>query len=142
MPGTQNAAPRNPDQDASAEVDTDEQLMSDFSRGAPGAFDELFSRYKQPIFGFFRRRVLDPAHATVDVQLNEEFKARLDSPDDAVATRMQNAFVAGYRNASRTILGIVLFCEEYGPAILIWLAILGTPILLLRRRYRRAKSRL
>jgi len=50
MPGTPNDA-------------TDEQLMLAFSRGSTDAFAELFSRYKQPLFGFFRRRVPDPAHA-------------------------------------------------------------------------------
>lgn len=42
---------------------SDEQLMLAFSKGSPDAFTELFSRYKQPIYGFFRRRVADPAHA-------------------------------------------------------------------------------
>jgi RNA polymerase sigma-70 factor (ECF subfamily) len=42
---------------------TDEQLMLAFSCGSADAFTELFSRYKQPLFGFFRRRVSDPAHA-------------------------------------------------------------------------------
>ena len=41
----------------------DEQLMAAFSCGVPGAFDELFLRYKQPLFGFFRRRVADAAQA-------------------------------------------------------------------------------
>ncbi len=42
---------------------TDEQLMVAFARGSSDAFAELFSRYKQPLFGFFRRRVPDPGHA-------------------------------------------------------------------------------
>ena len=42
---------------------TDEQLMLAFSRGSRDAFAELFSRYKQPVFGFFRRRIVDPAQA-------------------------------------------------------------------------------
>lgn len=42
---------------------SDEQLMAAFSQGATAAFDELFLRYKQPVFGFFRRRVLDVAQA-------------------------------------------------------------------------------
>jgi RNA polymerase sigma-70 factor (ECF subfamily) len=44
-------------------VASDEQLMAAFSRGSNDAFAELFSRYKQPIFGFFRRRLRDPAQA-------------------------------------------------------------------------------
>jgi RNA polymerase sigma-70 factor (ECF subfamily) len=42
---------------------SDEQLMVEFARGATGAFEELFARYKQPLYGFFRRRVADPTHA-------------------------------------------------------------------------------
>jgi len=42
---------------------TDEQLMVAFARGSSDAFTSLFQRYKQPLFGFFRRRVPDPAQA-------------------------------------------------------------------------------
>jgi hypothetical protein len=80
--------------------------------------------------------------ATVDIQLSEEFKARLVSPGDSVSARMSHAMVAGYRNAVDTVLGIVLFLEEYGPAIAIWLALLGIPAVFIRRRYRRAKARI
>jgi RNA polymerase sigma-70 factor (ECF subfamily) len=36
---------------------SDEVLMSEFQRGSRQALDELFLRYREPIFGFFRRRV-------------------------------------------------------------------------------------
>lgn len=55
---SENPAVANP-----AAVQTDEQLMVAFSRGSTEVFSELFSRYKQPVFGFFRRRVADPAQA-------------------------------------------------------------------------------
>jgi RNA polymerase sigma-70 factor (ECF subfamily) len=42
---------------------SDERLMLAFSQDSSEAFTELFHRYKQPIYGFFRRRVADPAHA-------------------------------------------------------------------------------
>jgi RNA polymerase sigma-70 factor (ECF subfamily) len=42
---------------------SDERLMLAFSQGSSEAFTELFHRYKQPIYGFFRRRVADPAQA-------------------------------------------------------------------------------
>lgn len=58
-----NDAPGNPEAENPATPDSDEQLMLAFSRGSAEAFGELFSRYKQPLFGFFRRRVADPAHA-------------------------------------------------------------------------------
>lgn len=56
-------APENPDADESAPSLTDEQLMVAFARGSSDAFTSLFQRYKQPLFGFFRRRVLDSAQA-------------------------------------------------------------------------------
>jgi RNA polymerase sigma-70 factor (ECF subfamily) len=54
---------RNPEPVSPATEGNDEQLMVAFSRGSMDAFSELFSRYKQPLFGFFCRRVPDPAQA-------------------------------------------------------------------------------
>ena len=48
--------------DASTGV-SDERLMLAFSKGSSDAFTELFSRYKQPIYGFFRRRVAECTQA-------------------------------------------------------------------------------
>ena len=78
--------------------------------------------------------------ATVEIQLSEEFKAQLNAPSSSAANRIHNAFVAGIRNASATLLGIVFFFEEYGPVLLIWLAILSLPVLLILRRYRKARG--
>src|SRR5205823_14796498 len=39
---------------------SDERLMLAFSQGSSEAFTEIFSRYKQPIYGFFRRRINEP----------------------------------------------------------------------------------
>ena len=39
------------------------------------------------------------------------------------------------------LLGILLFFEEYGPTLLIWLAILALPVFLAWRRYRRLHSK-
>lgn len=47
----------------SDEHPSDEQLMGAFARGSSDAFSELFARYKQPLFGFFWRRVADRAQA-------------------------------------------------------------------------------
>lgn len=43
--------------------DTDEQLMASFARGSADAFNELFARYRQAVFGFFCRRMADRAQA-------------------------------------------------------------------------------
>ena len=42
---------------------TDEQLMLEFQGGLCEAFTELFQRYREPIYGFFRRRLDDAARA-------------------------------------------------------------------------------
>ncbi|HTC95397.1 MAG TPA: sigma-70 family RNA polymerase sigma factor [Terriglobales bacterium] len=36
---------------------SDEALMLDFQRGSQPAFEELFARYRGPLYGFFRRRL-------------------------------------------------------------------------------------
>src|SRR5580698_1083616 len=65
---TMNDSPVKPQPNAavlgpSAEHPSDEQLMLSFSQGSADAFSELYSRYKQPLFGFFRRRLADASHA-------------------------------------------------------------------------------
>ena len=42
---------------------SDERLMLAFAQGSSDAFTELFGRYQQPVYGFFRRRVADSARA-------------------------------------------------------------------------------
>ncbi len=63
MPGTKNDAARDTNSDGPQSVASDEQLMVAFSRGSTDSFGELFSRYKEPMFGFFRRRLRDSAQA-------------------------------------------------------------------------------
>lgn len=36
---------------------SDEALMMEFQRGSREAFEELFARYREPLYGFFRRRL-------------------------------------------------------------------------------------
>jgi RNA polymerase sigma-70 factor, ECF subfamily len=66
-----NGTPSNPSNPAASATPpaststgvSDERLMLAFSKGSSDAFTELFSRYKQPIYGFFRRRVAESGHA-------------------------------------------------------------------------------
>ena len=78
--------------------------------------------------------------ASVDLHLAEEYKEQFAAPSASVSTQIRNAFVSGMRSAAATLLGLVLFIEEAGPVILIWLAILAWPAVLLWRRYRRLRS--
>src|SRR5205085_6857284 len=52
---------------------TDESLMLKFQRGSRQAFEELFARYREPVHGFFRRR-LDNNQRAEDL-LQETFLA-------------------------------------------------------------------
>lgn len=38
-------------------METDEALMLDFKGGSRDAFETLFGRYREPVYGFFRRRL-------------------------------------------------------------------------------------
>ena len=44
-------------------MDTDDQLVLEFQKGSQEAFRELFERYREPLYGFFRRRLDNPARA-------------------------------------------------------------------------------
>ncbi|MGA2047436.1 MAG: DUF4349 domain-containing protein [Terracidiphilus sp.] len=79
--------------------------------------------------------------ASVDLYLNEEYKEQFGTPSTPASTRIGNAFVTGLRNAASMLLGMVLFIEEAGPVVLIWLVILGVPALVVWRRYRRMKAK-
>jgi Domain of unknown function (DUF4349)/Putative zinc-finger len=77
--------------------------------------------------------------ATIDLQLTEQYVASLEPPAPSVGNRMHNAFVAGIEHAGAMLLGIVLWFEEFGPALLIVLAIFALPAVLLVRRYRKMR---
>ena len=80
---------------------TDEELISAFRRGSSDAFDDLFARYREPIWRFFRRRVSDPARA-------EELS--------------QDTFVALVQNAARYVPSAPFRRYLFGIAFNIWLA--------------------
>ena len=49
--------------DAPDGMNTDEVLMLEFQLGSRPAFEELYSRYNGPLYGFFRRRLESPQRA-------------------------------------------------------------------------------
>jgi len=78
--------------------------------------------------------------ATIDLKLAEEYKARLNTPAPSLLMQLRNAAVNGFRNAFESLLALVLFLAEFGPSLLLWLALLGIPARRLWKRYRRAQS--
>jgi chromosome segregation ATPase len=75
--------------------------------------------------------------ASVELSLEEQYKAEFRAPD-SVGTQLRNALVAGYGNARDAVLGLVLFAEEYGPAMMVWGILLALPGVWVWRRYRQA----
>lgn len=81
------------------------------------------------------------SYATVQLQLNEEYRAQLDSGAVSTGTRMRNALVEGFRNLGDGALGIVLFVFAYAPSILFWLALIGLPSWFGWRRFKARRER-
>jgi RNA polymerase sigma-70 factor, ECF subfamily len=52
---------------------SDEALMLEFQRGSREAFEELFARYRGPLYGFFRRRLEN--HERAEEMAQETFLA-------------------------------------------------------------------
>ncbi|HLK22981.1 MAG TPA: sigma-70 family RNA polymerase sigma factor [Bryobacteraceae bacterium] len=75
---------------------SDEALMLEFQGGSREAFEELFARYREPLYGFFRRRL--------------ESKARADD-------LMQETFLAVIRATSRYQPRALVRTYLYGIAI-------------------------
>jgi DNA-binding transcriptional regulator YhcF (GntR family) len=77
--------------------------------------------------------------ASVEIALAEQYKAEFRAPD-SVGAQLRNAFVTGLGNARDAVLGIVLFAEEYGPALLVWCVVLGLPGWWMWRRWQRVRG--
>ena len=60
---TRNSVDETEARNDSEQQETDEQLMVAFVRGSTDAFSALFLRYRQPVYGFFCRRIVDRSHA-------------------------------------------------------------------------------
>lgn len=78
--------------------------------------------------------------ATIDLRLSEEYKVKLESAAPSFSTEFHNALVNGYRNVADTLVALILFFAEYGPILLFWIALLGTPSWLVWRRWRQAST--
>jgi RNA polymerase sigma-70 factor (ECF subfamily) len=87
-----------PDHDnGSAPPQSDEQLMLRYARGETVAFTTLFHRYRQPVFGFFRRRVSD--YALAEELTQETFIAILRGAGEYQPTALFRTYLyaIGYR---------------------------------------------
>jgi hypothetical protein len=75
--------------------------------------------------------------ATIDLNLAEEYKAKIGSTSPSISTRFHNALVSGWRSAVESVVGVVLFIVEDGPVAMLWLLVLAPLVWFLRRRWLR-----
>ncbi len=76
--------------------------------------------------------------ATINLTINEEYKAKVSGSAPAIGIRLHNATVAGFQSAASSALGIILWLIEIMPSLLLGAAILGFPAWWLWRRTQRA----
>lgn len=74
------------------------------------------------------------SYATVQVELNEEYRKRLSTTSKG--TKIWNALVEGLGNLEDGAVAALIFLLAFGPSILLWLAVLALPAWLIWRRYR------
>jgi len=85
----------NPNSETEVPAETDEQLMLAFAGGRSDAFSELFQRYKQPLYGFFRRRLAESAHAQAEELTQETFLAILRAASRYEKTALFKTYLYG-----------------------------------------------
>ena len=76
--------------------------------------------------------------ATLEVRVNEEYKAHLTAAAPSASGRVWNAAVEGYRNVVDSLTGSVIVLLSWGPWLLVWGSILFFPVRFAGRRWRKA----
>jgi DNA repair exonuclease SbcCD ATPase subunit len=80
------------------------------------------------------------AFATLQVELREEYKAQLEIPN-SLGGRLRNTLVEGFRTATDSLVGVVMFLLSVGPFLLLWALILFLPARYVWRRVRARQSK-
>ncbi len=75
-------------------------------------------------------------YATVQVDLNEEYRQVLGSGPVTTGTKIRNAAVEGFTNLEDGAVALVVFVFAVGPSLLFWLAILLVPGWFIWKRFR------
>jgi hypothetical protein len=75
---------------------------------------------------------------SIALTVHEVYSAQFAGTTPSLKNQLRNATVSGLREAWLCLLGIILFLMGYGPALLLWTAILFLPGRFLFRRLRQA----
>lgn len=80
------------------------------------------------------------AFASMQLKLNEEYKAQLEMTPPSTGTRLRNAMVSGYQRVAESAFETVFFLLDYGPSLLFWGLVLYWPGRLAWRRWQAARA--
>jgi Domain of unknown function (DUF4349)/Putative zinc-finger len=78
--------------------------------------------------------------ATVQLSVQEEYKASLQGAPPSTVTRLRNAAVDGYRSLIESVIGIGVFALQAVPILLLWGIILFLPARWMWKRLRRTAA--
>ena len=65
--------------------------------------------------------------SSIALTVREQYSAQFAGATPSLKNQFRNATVNGLREAWLSLLGIILFLMGYGPALLLWTAILFLP---------------
>jgi len=74
---------------------------------------------------------------SLEVKITEDYRAELQMPPDSIFGRFRNAAITGYKSMVEGVVSVVLFLLAYGPALLLWTALLFFPVRFAWKRFRR-----
>jgi hypothetical protein len=80
------------------------------------------------------------AFTAIDLNLTEEFQARLGGGSPLLGLRVRNALASGYHSAEGGLLDAFVFLLSVGPNLIIWTLILFWPARWARRRWRKSQE--
>jgi hypothetical protein len=78
--------------------------------------------------------------ATVQLSVQEEYKASLQGAPPSTGTRLRNAAVDGYRSLIESVIGIGVFALQALPILLLWGIVLFLPARWTWKRFRRTAA--
>ena len=78
--------------------------------------------------------------ATIELSVQEEYKATLQGAPTATGTRLRNAAVEGYRSAIDSVIGVGIWALQALPTLLLWTIALFAPARWIWKRLRRAAA--
>jgi len=123
-----------------------EQRLAGILRGSTGKISDVLAVEKEidRVRGDIERMEAERKNlgdrvnfATLEVRINEEYKAHLAVSAPSAPGRLRNSAVEGFRNAADSLTEVAMFVLSSGPALVLWAALLFFPARYAWRRLRK-----